>query len=186
MQFTFDQRWVVKKYDQHTYFQGLSGAGLKGVDFIGIGQGQLLLMEVKNFCSRPEATDKLPITPFLDQPELLVDIFEEKVKDTLKAIATIKAYYDRSWLYRLSYPVIARMPVSKIDRIFWTHAHALLLQPAQLWFVLWLEVDPPQTGLLTQLEPILKERLSPLADHVYLSSSQFLTFKRGLTVSLIS
>lgn len=180
--FTFDRHWVVKKYDQHTYFQGLSGAGLKGIDFIGIRQSRkLLLMEVKNFSSRPEIDQEPPITPYLDQPELLVNIFEEKVRDTLKAISAIAAYYQRNWSYRLSLPLIKKLPSSSIDRIFWTHANELLTQPTNLFLVLWLETDPEQLGLLSEIEPLLKERLSPLTGQVFVSSSQRPVFNIGLT-----
>jgi len=49
--FDFEETdWIVKKYDDHRYYKSLSGAGLKGVDFIGIFQQEkVVFIEVKNF-----------------------------------------------------------------------------------------------------------------------------------------
>lgn len=143
-------------------------------------------MEVKNFRSRPEVSQAPPILPYLDQPELLADIFEEKIKDTLKGIAAVESYYLRNWFYRFYRPLIRRLPSSQIDRIFWTHANQLVNKPNRLFLVLWLEVDVDQKDFLLKIETLLKERLKTLADHVYLSSTQHMTFEEGLTIILKS
>lgn len=186
IQFTFAKDWVVQKYDQHTYFQGLAGAGLKGIDFIGLLQGkQLLLMEVKNFRSRP-GIDANPLASFLDDPGALIDTFEEKVQDTLKAIETIVAYFKRSRWYRVALPFLRRMPISLSNRVFWTHAFEKSNVPEQLILVLWVELDEDQAAFLDQLEPLLLEKLSRLSNHVYLSNTKKTTFNIGLKTELKS
>ena len=184
IQFTFDENWIVQKYDRHTYFQGLAGAGLKGVDFIGFFENQqLMLMEVKNFRRRPGITSN-PLEPYLDEPERLIETFEEKVEDTLKAIHAIVTYYQRSWLYRMISPIIRRLPVSVKDRIFWTHAYESSIDPDTLSLVLWLELDEDQSEFWRQFEPLFREKLSRLSNHVYLSNVNHPTFNNGLTTEI--
>lgn len=184
IQLTFDRGWVVKRYDQHTYFQGLSGVGLKGVDFIGIWEKrELLLLEIKNYRRRPGITAN-PIEPYLNQPELLVETFADKVLDTLKAIETIVAYYQRSWFYRLVYPVLTRLPTSPAERVFWTHAYDIFTRRKRLLLVFWMELDPDQKAFFDLLQPLLEEKLKEFSDRIYLSGTHRLTFEQGLTVHL--
>jgi len=47
--FNFSQKeWEIIRYDTHRYYKILSGAGLKGVDFLGIYQkNKVVFFEVK-------------------------------------------------------------------------------------------------------------------------------------------
>ncbi len=85
--FAFQRPWVARAYDRHTYFQGLSSAGLKGVDFIALHPREgYLLMEVKNFRDHP------PPPPSVLAQELL-----RKTEDTLRGMDAIGGYLRRAW-----------------------------------------------------------------------------------------
>ena len=106
LHFRFGEEWVIKKYDAHRFYQGLSGSGLKGVDFLGIlGEG-LFLFEIKNFRRRRQWQEENPLEAVLDHPSEFAENIAYKVEDTLLAIDAIWQYYNRKWLFRRLLPVV--------------------------------------------------------------------------------
>jgi len=96
--FEFDPgRWIVKAFDDHPYYRALSGHGFKGVDFIGLLNGQeLVCVEVKNYRRT-----------FPDHPSLLQEFLLQeqagvlrKMEDTLRILDLIHQYYRRKWGFR--------------------------------------------------------------------------------------
>ena len=88
--------WAVCRYDQHRYFKGWSGRGLKGVDFIAVWQqNKLLLMEVKNYNRRPNGKGGQTADVIRADPAILSDAFAEKIADTLTSIDAIRQYWQR-------------------------------------------------------------------------------------------
>ncbi len=148
IQFDFASRyWAGRKYDEHTFFRGLSGAGLKGVDFVGIYRGrQLLLMEVKHF----RYSREVPIT------SLLAAEIAAKIEDTLTGITAIHQYFQRSPLYRFAEPLLGRLPArQRLEWPFWTRAYQLGQDPQCREILVWLEVEkesfPEKEAFIQQL-----------------------------------
>ena len=100
-----DTHWLVKKYNTHRFFKILSGAGLKGVDFIGIYQNeQVVFWEVKNY--RTKHRDKIQSYLVIDNTPVFIEKIVRKVVDTLTAISVVHQYLRRQWWYRfyIAYP----------------------------------------------------------------------------------
>ncbi len=133
--FVFRAPWLARAYDRHTYFQGLSSAGLKGVDFIALHPRRgYLLMEVKNFRDQP------PPPPADLARELL-----RKTSDTLDGVHAIGNYLQRAWHRRMLGPLWMRWPAGRSDRAFWTQLHRLVQDQPPEALLFWLEgqqVDP--------------------------------------------
>jgi len=162
LQFDFHPDWKVRKYDEHPFYQAMSGAGMSAVDFVGIHRtGKLFLMEVKNYKSRSERENIRTVEKLDGASPLLLEILEEKMEETQKGIQAISQYLNRKWWYRtrfrlLNHPLLQKYLLSA-DRLFWMKADQLLqhfLDEVQL--VLWLELP-------TELEhqrAILQDHLS--------------------------
>ncbi|GJM31166.1 MAG: hypothetical protein DHS20C18_01670 [Saprospiraceae bacterium] len=152
--FTFGKGWIVKKYDQHRYYRGLSGAGLKGVDFICLRDRQeLVLIEVKNYTSRHNyAMQKTFLVNTIPPDELALTV-QQKLTDTLLAIDAVYQYYRRGWIFRQLQPLIRYWPWSSFDRYFWTKAYQLAQSPTTVKAILWLELDADDPkDYITQLD----------------------------------
>ena len=140
LQFTFSSNWVVRKYDEHAYFRGLSGKSMKGVDFIAIrNRKELIFIEVKNYSTRYNSqlghafeVEAKPI------PELGKEL-KKKAEDTLLAMDAVMQFYHRSWWYRLTRKVWLNWPWLFSNRAFWTQADYVLHQ--SLHYVIWLSLD---------------------------------------------
>jgi hypothetical protein len=100
LHFKFPVDWIVHKYDEHRFYRYLSGSGLKGVDFIAIHQGELILIEVKNYVTRSKKENYDPMEPLLINPALYVKRYLRKFEDTLQLLDIIDRYYNRKWWYR--------------------------------------------------------------------------------------
>lgn len=110
--------WAVRKYDEHEYYQALSGSGLKGMDFVAIWENrQLVLIEVKNY--RQVASSEFP------SPSTLLDEITRKVEDTFTGLSAIRQMLERKSLYRIVRPIITRFPVYAYDWPFWTRTGQL-------------------------------------------------------------
>lgn len=158
--FSFPRGWGVRHYDRHTYYRGLSGQGLKAVDFMALApDGSLWLIEVKNFRRRRE------FLPVLKTPAELGAQLLQKTADTQRAIHAIYGYYRRSGLYRWIEPLLLQLPWMRFDRIFWTRAYA---RRAQTKVVLWLELEPDQEGFRAEMNAWLKAHWPPDAPPVQL------------------
>ncbi len=142
LQFKFGKGWTVKKYDRHRYYRGLSGAGLKGVDFICLhNREELVLVEVKNYTTRHNREMKKSFKVDTKPPEELAHSVQQKLADTLVAIDAVFQYYQRGWVFRKFQPLIRYWPWASFDRYFWTQAYELAQSRDTMRAVLWLELD---------------------------------------------
>jgi len=151
LQFQFDpSRWIVKKYDDHRYYQGLSSVGLKAVDFIGLLDWEtVVLIEVKNYRNRPERERERILQKISGEKPRVVKSFTKKVQDTVRAIDIIGQYLQRKWLYRqLQFYFSNRIwqRFAQRDWIFWTLANQAI-ERQQVVLVLWLELSDAYEGL---------------------------------------
>lgn len=147
LQFTFHESWLVRKYDAHTFYQGFSGVGLKGVDFIAVRPRELLLIEVKNYRHIRNGRRRAAVAQVLEDPERIGRSITQKGRDTLKAIRAIRTYYLRKWDYRWSVPFLKRFWWQWSDRSFWTQVAAQAEEPERISFLIWLATDPADAGL---------------------------------------
>ncbi len=170
LQFNFDHSWAVHKYDTHRFYQGLSGAGLSGVDFIGIREGQLYLFEVKNYQRRKQWQQENPFHTIRDNPAGLSAAFAKKVEDSLLAIDAIGQYYHRSWLFRLFKQYLLRQPPARMEPAFWAQAYQLLDFPERIHAVLWLETEQAQPALRKELQEQIQNLLT--ADFLLLGAGE--------------
>ncbi|MEM8524166.1 MAG: hypothetical protein AAGG68_05970 [Bacteroidota bacterium] len=146
LQFHFHDNWTVRKYDEHPFYQAMSGVGMSAVDFVGIHpSGKLFLMEVKNFNNRSERENLRTLDKLEGDSPLLLEILEEKAEETQKGIRAISRYLHRKWWYRTRFKLLNsptfQTYLLQIDRLFWMKAAQILEQfPNQVQVVLWLEL----------------------------------------------
>jgi hypothetical protein len=171
LRFGFEPAWAVKKYDQHRFFQGLSGAGLKGVDFIAINGERLVLVEVKNYRPLPHIQQANPVEAVLANPEALAAAIAQKATDTLRGLEAIGGYYQRKWLFRLLQPLLLRLRPHGWDWRFWAHACHLQPLPQHITFVLWLETEQARLAFRRQLAQALEQRLHGLVGTVVVAGN---------------
>ncbi len=99
--FKFPENWLVFKYDKHRFYKGLSGQGLRAVDFLAIKNlEKLVLIEVKNFEDRFEKDGVNPTHYFFENQESFFDAFVDKFEDSVRGIQIIHKYYQRKWWFR--------------------------------------------------------------------------------------
>lgn len=184
LHFHFSPGWVVKKYDAHRFFQGLSGTGLKGVDFIATDGRRLLLCEAKNYRRRQAWQQENPLDAILGQPEAFAEEMAQKALDTLLGIDAIWRYYQRKWLFRLLSPLLLRLSPNGRDWQFWAHVHRLAREPGKLVFILWLETERPQPSLARHIEKTLRRRLARRAGQVFVADDNDHPLREELSVRL--
>jgi len=138
--FEFDPlHWQVRKYDQHSYFQGFSGVGLKGVDFVANFEGrELWLIEVKNYSVQRSIRQK-EVDVVLRDPSKIVEALEQKFADTLAGIRAIYTYYQRKERKRWNWLNAWRRPDP--EEIFWQEACQIGVETQQIRLVLWIASD---------------------------------------------
>ena len=144
LQFQFsDTDWRVKKYDTHRFFKTLSGAGLKGVDFLGIFQDkQVVLWEVKNY--HTNQANKSQNYLIVENTVVFIENIIGKVTDTLTAIRVIQQYLNRQWWYRFYSAYSSYIPTFLIrqkDWFFWHQIQKISKEKGAVTFVLWLEIE---------------------------------------------
>ncbi len=133
-EFSFAPRWQVIRYDQHRFFNYLSGYGLKGVDFIAIDlkTRELWLMEIKNFAPADWQGESPTMDLVLSTPENYAEKMIAKFNDSLRLLKIIHDFYHKKWWYRIMNPVMRKiLPFSlaaKFDFIFWPQAYQMLVQ----------------------------------------------------------
>lgn len=183
LHFRFSEQWVIKKYDAHRFYQGLSGSGLKGMDFLGILEEELFLFEVKNFRRRQLWQRENPLDAVMFEPAAFAEEIAFKVEDTLLGIDAIWQYYNRKWLFRRLLPAFRLLPVTDNDWRFWARAYSLMQKPEQVRVVLWMETEQPRTALLREIETALRARLRNSAASARLAIRSDYSFVKGLEVS---
>ncbi len=118
LHFTFPEAWVVRKFDDTTAYQSLSGRGLKGVDFIAISPDrQLWLIEVKNYYPRLRKGREYRAGRY--EPEELARRVAKKFSDSLRLVRIVHAHVQRHWYKRL---------------VVWYHRHVWLNTQSNYWF----------------------------------------------------
>lgn len=186
IRFTFNRDWVVKKYDSHRYYKGLSGRGLKGVDFIALNFKERLVafFEVKNYRTRFHQDTGDPIHPDPKPTDDLAQALSEKVSDTLLAIAVITTYYEKSWWYRWWYSWYLRLPFYAGDRFFWTKVANCIYVHENICYVLWVEQQDRAEDYVAQLQRKTASLLQDETGVVHLADSTVHPFPNSLEVVL--
>lgn len=141
--FQFDNHWVIEKYDTHRFYKTLSGAGLKGVDFLGFYEEKLILIEVKNYRIRYHDKPPVAIYNILENPDLLKEKVRRKAKDTIQALRVINKYYERKTFPRLFKPIYQLLKNTRFytkTPLFWQDAFEAV-QTGNYSLVLWLETQ---------------------------------------------
>ena len=157
--FHFEQSCAVRKYDAHNFFQGFSGVGLKGVDFIVLYEDLLLLIEGKNYRRRQDWQTENPFDPIQAAPESFADDIADKYLDTLSALQAIGTYYSRKWWFGLLNPVRSYLPGKYLDWVFWSKIHHHLLEHKSVVSILFLESENDQRTFRQTLQGHLNKRL---------------------------
>lgn len=185
LQFSFNRDWVVKKYDSHRYYRGLSGSGLKGIDFIALNLRENLVafFEVKNYRTRFHKDTGEPIYPKPKPAIELAQALTDKVSDTLLALDAITTYYQKSLIYRLLQPLYLRLPFYIGDRFFWTKVENCIYQHENLAYVLWVELQEKnpeyQDELKKQTDRLLKNEFGI----IYVADMENHPFSKSLEVN---
>lgn len=121
----FDQSWSVVAFDQTRFFKALAGQGLRGVDFLGIREQTLYLIEIKNYS--PAKKEKR-YRYGANQAELVVHL-NEKYADSLRIVRIIESTLRRFLLYRIWLQITRHLAflrrMGPSDWAFWTHCAEL-------------------------------------------------------------
>ena len=154
--FTFPKDWVVKRYDEHRFYNYLSGLGFKGVDMIAITpERKLILIEVKNYINRFPQDGIDPTETLIENMDSFSESFVQKFQDTFQLLQIVQKYFNRKkWFQWIANPIQSLLPFSfliSLDWGFWTVANQLLDQK-EVELLLWLEVA--STIPISQLENI--------------------------------
>ena len=190
--FDFEEtNWIVKKYDDHRYYKPLSGAGLKGVDFIGIfQQKKVVFIEVKNFRAK-HPTKKEPFSVLSETNQFITKI-ADKFEDTFIATTTIKAYLLKKWWYRLFLKFETQLPTSLFlnrDWYFWHMVHQLANDKRKMEFVLWLEIEERisnqgKINLGQHIDNMLEKQLVEFTENITVASITQPIYTSSLKVTL--
>lgn len=160
--FHFDEQWTILKYDDHHYYQTVSGRSFSGIDFAGIlNQEELYLIEIKNFFQH----DNEGIINDVDQFALEI---KEKILDSIDLIQIIYKYHQRSWMYRCFNQIIMRFPVLHQTWWFWTRMKELIDQKS-FTFVLLIESVEDTKFLLDAIQKKLNKENYVIPDIQLLS-----------------
>ena len=149
----------MRKYDDTTAYQSLSGHGLKGVDFIALSpDGKLWLIEVKNYRPRVSPKDGREYRAERKSPEVLVEKIAGKFRDSLRLIRIVDTFLRRHWWTRLQLWFLdrRRRPNTDSNYWFWAEARRRCALPERRAFVLWMETPERKTGYDEEVERLLK------------------------------
>lgn len=159
--FFFESGWVVHRYDTHRYFKGLSGKGLKGVDFIGIlHQESLVFFEVKNYNIRPSGRGGQSLDLVQNDPRMISNAFIRKIEDTFTAVDAIQKYWERRWWRRIFSTWISHFPINRYETAFWRKVIELAGDPGCCIAVLWLESSAFDADYRKKLNDQVSDELS--------------------------
>lgn len=128
--FEFGTACLVKKFDEHRYYNILSGSGLKGVDFIVLVEcRQVVLIEAKNYKKRSFSPVPPDVSDLMGRPIPLADHFASKLKDSLTLISVVNKFFRKKWWYWLYMKCWTLFPLAqqvKTDMGFWLRVHEIL------------------------------------------------------------
>jgi len=146
-QFEFSTQWKVLKYDSHPYYKIVSGRSFSGVDFAGIIDDHLHLIEIKNFYQYNQQGH-------IDDELVFCEEMKEKYLDTIDLIQIIQKYHERKWTYRLFYNIVKSYPSLHEDWWFWTAMYNYIMA-GTFTFVLFVQ----STSALHNLEQQIKTKI---------------------------
>lgn len=183
--FFFESDWVVHRYDTHRYFRGLSGRGLKGVDFIGIlHQEYLVFFEVKNYNIRPSGRGGQSLDLVQKDSHLIANAFIRKIEDTFTAVDAIQKYWERRWWRRLFSMLIRHLPIKRYESAFWRKVTELAGNPGCCTAVLWLESPAFDSDYRKKLNNEISEELSGHCAQTIIADSRSNPFSGTLMTRL--
>ncbi len=184
MQYAFDpQVWAVRDYDAHTFFAGLAGAGLKGIDFLTIFRTRrLVFWEVKHFRYNQGAHSGAPNLP----PDALAEQLITKVRDTIRGVGAVGGYYERLWRYRMLRNYLQHFPTQRSDWAFFTRVNQLLLHAERCELLVWLEADPLPENYRRSLYQLLQQELGHRMGHIRIVHSADPPYRASLRVEHLS
>ncbi|MEL6141383.1 MAG: hypothetical protein AAFQ37_11540 [Bacteroidota bacterium] len=170
--FSFPHSWTVRKYDAHRFYQGLSGYGLKAVDFIILlPDGRLCLAEVKNYHPRQnEHGEDHPITR--KKAAKLAKSLARKYTDSLHAIRIIREFYQRKWYHRWGYFLYGRLGYWT-DLQFWHEAARRAEGQLPVTILLWLETPKAAKRYRTKIYAHLHTHIAPEKAQLILGGNGF-------------
>lgn len=142
--FTFSDQWQIKSFDRHPFYQALAGQGLKGVDFIGVLNGeQVVLMEVKNYRVRfPTAIPPIQ-NKLTGASPAIVATMRRKATDTQRVLRVIRKYYQKRWWLRPARWLLRKLPLRYqlgIEWLFWLWVEDKVAR-GDFTLALWMELD---------------------------------------------
>ena len=146
LKFNFPKDWKIIKFDEHRFYQYVNGIGLKGVDFICIKpNGELLLIEVKNYADRFPQDGINPALDVLDNPIPYASQIAQKFDDSTQLIEVIHKYYLRKFWFRQFAPtlslVLSEFFKPNYDWMFWLQAYqALTAHLPKTKLIWWMEL----------------------------------------------
>jgi hypothetical protein len=180
--FFFGSDWVVHRYDTHRYFKGLSGKGLKGVDFIGVlHQKSLVFFEIKNYNPRPSGKGGQSLKIVQQDSEILLHAFTKKIADTFTALDAIQQYWQRRSWRRIISAFVRHLPIKYSESSFWHKVIELAENPDCCTAVLWLESPAFDTGYRKKLSREISEALSGYCMRIILADSRSNPFSNTLS-----
>lgn len=175
LSFSFSSHfWSVRQYDKHTYYRGISSAGYKGADFVGIyKKDRLVIIEVKNYASSwTTPPDK----------EKIVDEIHRKTEDTLIGLDAIRQMLERKWLYRNISFLLSYLPATDYDWPFWFKVSNLLRNKSRISLLLILAGIPER--LKNEVAVKLRRELTYDVGTVHLFS-KVSTIYEGLNIEIV-
>ena len=183
--FTFSDAWNVRPFDDHRYYRWVSGLGFRGVDFIGLYQGKLVLMEVKNYRRREGMSEADAFQAVREAPETFALKMVGKVEDSLRIVQAVNGSYRRRWWF----PLFLRLP-DTLKRwyphsYFWHVASELANNPADCIFVLWLDADSDTTKVKGKIMETLTRKLADKMLQITLGSQEDNPFGPDVSVQEI-
>lgn len=183
--FTFSEAWNVHPFDDHKYYRWLSGLGFRGVDFIGVYQEKLVLMEVKNYRRREGMSDYDAFQKVREAPLEFAQKMVKKVKDSLEVVSAVNGSYRRKWWF----PWYLRLPASWKRRspksYFWHIVSELADDPDSCIFVLWLDADSETKNVEEEIQKTLSLNLNGIVGTVIMAGQKEHPFGMDIGVRTI-
>lgn len=172
--FSFPSAWAIRKYDDHRFYQGLSGYGLKAVDFVMLlPDGRLCLMEVKNYLPRTGTSGQVHAVE-RKRPKKLATSLAKKYADSRRAINVIQKYYNSKWYFRWRYAVGRYFAFRyRSDLLFWQEVARRSQNDLPILVVLWLETPELAKRYRTKIYAHLASKVDPAKAQLMLGGNGF-------------